>query len=344
MSDPRHEVRAPRDTVNDDFVTVVRWAFADGSTVLAGCPVVELETSKSVIEVEAPASGRLSISAKPGEQVDIGGMLGTVTEADAKDPPAATNNLECVSPSAVQHSIAPTNEDGGRTISLAARELMKKHGVAESELPKGLVRASDVAKMVDNAFPGAAGPANATPKRQSGAKGLLGDARRSAGDRKVSVPWLILNYLWRNWFLGNLARVSPRGIITAVHRLRGVKIGVDCFIDPNAILETAYPENIFLGTDVRVAAGAVVMTHIKPPHYLRDMGMMANTVASVRLEDHCFIGVNAVVMPGVTIGRASVVASGAVVTGNVPPLCMVAGNPAKVVKRFQMTELSADEQ
>jgi maltose O-acetyltransferase len=36
----------------------------------------------------------------------------------------------------------------------------------------------------------------------------------------------------------------------------------------------------------------------------------------------------------VTVGRASVVASGAVVTADVPPLTMVAGNPARIIKRF----------
>jgi acetyltransferase-like isoleucine patch superfamily enzyme len=55
----------------------------------------------------------------------------------------------------------------------------------------------------------------------------------------------------------------------------------------------------------------------------------------VRLEDHCFIGVNSVIMPGVTVGKAAVVASGAVVITNVPPYTMVAGNPAKVVKTFR---------
>ena len=39
-------------------------------------------------------------------------------------------------------------------------------------------------------------------------------------------------------------------------------------------------------------------------------------------------------MPGVRVGKASVVVSGAVVLGDVPPYSMVAGNPAQVVKRF----------
>jgi len=76
------------------------------------------------------------------------------------------------------------------------------------------------------------------------------------------------------------------------------------------------------------------MTHIKAPHRLRDLGYVPVVVEPVRLESHSFIGVNSVVMPGVTVGEGAVVASGAVVLADVPPYCMVAGNPAKVVKRF----------
>jgi tetrahydrodipicolinate N-acetyltransferase len=80
------------------------------------------------------------------------------------------------------------------------------------------------------------------------------------------------------------------------------------------------------------------MTHIKAPHYLRDTGIMPPVLKPVVLEDYCFIGVNSVVMPGVTVGRAAVVASGAVVMNNVPPYTMVSGNPAKVIKKFPRPE------
>ena len=46
----------------------------------------------------------------------------------------------------------------------------------------------------------------------------------------------------------------------------------------------------------------------------------------------CWIGARAVILPGVTIGDCSVVAAGSVVTKDVPPYTMVAGNPAKVKK------------
>lgn len=52
---------------------------------------------------------------------------------------------------------------------------------------------------------------------------------------------------------------------------------------------------------------------------------------SVVIEDYAWIASRATILPGVTIGRGAVVASGAVVTKDVPPLCIVAGVPAKQI-------------
>jgi acetyltransferase-like isoleucine patch superfamily enzyme len=171
-------------------------------------------------------------------------------------------------------------------------------------------------------------------KESLAGQSLWADARASASERSRGIPWLVWNYIWRNWFLGNLLRWAPRFATLAIHRARGVKVGLGCFIDPSAIMETAFPENISIGDDVRIAAAAVIMTHIKPPHYLRQTGIMDSVIKPVRIEDHVFIGVSAVLAPGVVVGKAAVVANGAVVVNNVPPFTMVAGNPAAVVKRF----------
>ena len=50
------------------------------------------------------------------------------------------------------------------------------------------------------------------------------------------------------------------------------------------------------------------------------------------IEDNVWIGVNCTVLKGVTIGRNSVVAAGSVVTKTVPPNCVVAGNPARIIR------------
>lgn len=320
------EIRVPRETVNDDMVKIVRWLAREGDIVRPGVTVVEVETSKTVLEVEAPCEGRLHILRAADAEVPVGDLLGTVGENVEHGGQAPASTLP-----AEPRPAAFDAQGVGPNISRKARELIAAHGLAEadfSHLP--FVREADVIAVIESRRT-AAQPPTAEVKRP---RGLFADARRSAGDRNRGIAWLAWNYIWRNWFLGNLARVSPRGLITVVHRMRGVKIGDDCFIDPNAILETAYPENISIGDDVRVTAGAIIMTHIKPPHYLRDHDLVPTVLKPVFLSDHCFIGVNAVILPGVRVGKAAVVASGAVVSSDVPEFTMVAGNPAKVIKRF----------
>jgi len=336
------EIRVPRENVNDDTVRLVRWLVADGAELRPGMPVVELETSKSVVEVEAAAAGRLLIHQQAGAQVPVGDVLGVIgdDESQASGPGVRSVSQALPAAATMPSSAASSAQTGTNTVSEKARRLMEEHGIDAAvfaHLP--LVRESDVqahmaaSKTLAQPVVGSHVAGHAADKAWQ-PKGLWGDAARASTDRGVSVWWLAFNYLWRNWLLGNLVKVAPRGVINVLHRWRGVRMGADCFIDPAAILETAYPENITIGNDVRVTAGAIIMTHIKPPHYLRDKGYVPTVLRPVVLEDHCFIGVNAVVMPGVTVGRASVVASGAVVTADVPPLTMVAGNPARIIKRF----------
>jgi maltose O-acetyltransferase len=55
----------------------------------------------------------------------------------------------------------------------------------------------------------------------------------------------------------------------------------------------------------------------------------------IAIEDNVWIGGGAVILPGVTIGRNAVVGAGAVVTRSVPPNVVVAGNPARVIRRIE---------
>lgn len=55
----------------------------------------------------------------------------------------------------------------------------------------------------------------------------------------------------------------------------------------------------------------------------------------VIIEDCVWVGEMACIMPGVTIGRGSIIGANAVVTHDVPPYCVVGGNPAKIIKNLQ---------
>jgi acetyltransferase-like isoleucine patch superfamily enzyme len=58
------------------------------------------------------------------------------------------------------------------------------------------------------------------------------------------------------------------------------------------------------------------------------------TVSEIVINDDCWIGANVVVTSGVTVGKHSVIAAGSIVTKDVPPFTVVAGNPARVLKKY----------
>jgi acetyltransferase-like isoleucine patch superfamily enzyme len=58
------------------------------------------------------------------------------------------------------------------------------------------------------------------------------------------------------------------------------------------------------------------------------------TTAIITIEDECWIGANAVITAGVTIGKHSVIAAGSVVTKSIPAYSVAVGNPAKVIKCY----------
>lgn len=98
----------------------------------------------------------------------------------------------------------------------------------------------------------------------------------------------------------------------------GAEIGEGTMIDMNAVVGARGK----IGKNVHVGAGAVIAGVLEPP-----------SSDPVILEDNVLIGANAVVLEGVKIGAGSVVAAGAVVTQNVESGVVVAGAPAKIIKR-----------
>jgi acetyltransferase-like isoleucine patch superfamily enzyme len=106
----------------------------------------------------------------------------------------------------------------------------------------------------------------------------------------------------------------------------GVHLGRRCVINHGCLLDgRRYP--IHVGSDVSLGPEAAILTLGHDPR----SPAFADQGGPVVIGDHVWIGFRAVVLAGITIGDGAVVAAGSVVTRDVEPGCIVAGNPARVI-------------
>ena len=125
----------------------------------------------------------------------------------------------------------------------------------------------------------------------------------------------------------------------------------DFYIYPNVTIH--YPENLSIGKESGInsntwinAMGGVKIGHnvlIGPFVIIHSANHRFNKLdiciqkqgwemLSVNIEDDVWIGANAIILPGVTIGKGSVIGAGAVVTRDIPPYSIAVGVPAKIIK------------
>ncbi|WP_027417020.1 2,3,4,5-tetrahydropyridine-2,6-dicarboxylate N-acetyltransferase [Aneurinibacillus terranovensis] len=108
----------------------------------------------------------------------------------------------------------------------------------------------------------------------------------------------------------------------------GAVIGEGTMIDMNAVVGGRGT----IGKNCHIGAGAVVAGVIEPP-----------SATPVIIEDDVVVGANAVILEGIRVGKGSVVAAGAVVIEDVPENVVVAGTPARIIKRIDEKTKSKTE-
>ena len=98
------------------------------------------------------------------------------------------------------------------------------------------------------------------------------------------------------------------------------------FINENVTITCA--KKVVIGRNSHIAREAVIRDY--DGHYIEDVSY--RTAKPVIIGDNVWIGYRAMILKGVTIGNNSIVAANSVVTKDVPPNCIVAGNPAKIIR------------
>lgn len=111
----------------------------------------------------------------------------------------------------------------------------------------------------------------------------------------------------------------------------GIRLGEHVFINANCtFLDGAF---ITIGAHTLIGPDVRIYTPHHPMDYI-DRRENREYAYPVTIGEDCWIGGGAVICPGVTIGSRSVVGAGSVVTKDVPPDTLVAGNPARIIRRI----------
>lgn len=119
---------------------------------------------------------------------------------------------------------------------------------------------------------------------------------------------------------------DPLGYATRI----GVEIGAGCKL--GAIDRGTFgtePYLVTLGRHVELTLGVRFITHDGAVWVFRDERPGIDVIAPIRVGNNVFIGMNSIVLPGVTIGDNVVIAAGAVVSGNIPSNSVFGGVPAR---------------
>jgi pyruvate dehydrogenase E2 component (dihydrolipoyllysine-residue acetyltransferase) len=219
---------------------VLKWLKAPGDTVRKGEPIVEIETDKVTVEVEAPASGMLrDVTAAVGDVVPVGKTIALIYaagEAGGSAMPAAPT------PASASASAAATVK-----ASPLARRLAEQHGVdlARIATPSGKIEKADVLAYVERqktpAGNGAAAPATAVARLTAASP----KARRLAAERGVE--------------LRTLRGTGPAGAVLTAD--------VAAARPPAAVAETHAGAAQSVGTVWRIMAERMTSSWTTVPHF-----------------------------------------------------------------------------
>ena len=125
-------------------------------------------------------------------------------------------------------------------------------------------------------------------------------------------------------------RVGVFGDFTVVNP-ENVSIGPNCGINHGVFILGA--SSIEIGENVVLSARVMIIDSGLETKTFAAVEFPAHNSSSVKIEDGVWVGAGAIILPGITIGNKSIVGAGSVVTKDVPPFTIVAGNPARPIGR-----------
>ena len=128
----------------------------------------------------------------------------------------------------------------------------------------------------------------------------------------------------------HLSKVIRKWRIVKLHFKGYNNINKNCVIESGVMLDKVKPSGIHIGEGSLIAAGTTILCH---EHVYRDKNNpKIPYTTDTYIGKRCFVGVRAIILPGVKIGDDCVIGAGCCVNKDIPDGCMAVGVPAKIVR------------
>lgn len=159
----------------------------------------------------------------------------------------------------------------------------------------------------------------------------------------IEKPYLQL-YGLQGISIGNNVTISKNSRLAVFGEINkiSITIGDGTYISFGFTALSTAKSSIKIGRDVLFASNVMITNENHGINPELDIPYMDQELTSndVSIGDGCWIGEKAIILPGVNIGKKTIIAAGSVVTKSIPDYSIAAGNPARVIKKYDFTKKS----
>ncbi len=136
---------------------------------------------------------------------------------------------------------------------------------------------------------------------------------------------------------------APRKLRPILIRKMGCHVGKNTFFGDYVRMDTSYANMIYIGDYTHITSGCRILCHQRD---LKDYCVGDNAAelgyrtGEVHIGKGVMVGMESLIMPGVTIGDGAIIGAGSIVTKDIPAWTIATGRPAKVVKEIPKREIT----
>ena len=165
--------------------------------------------------------------------------------------------------------------------------------------------------------------------------------------------WRVIKQFFKNIHLKHLEKMldrfylepfAPRKLRPILIRKMGCHVGKNTFFGDYVRMDTSYADMIYIGDYTHITSGCRLLCHQRDltgycvGDNAADLGYRTG---EIHIGKGVMVGMETLIMPGVTIGDGAIIGAGSIVTKDIPAWTIATGRPAKVIKQIPEREIGA---